>query len=76
MYQNFSSFLANSLRFLNIANRVIPLVREVSPQIGKIRNTIKKVSSITSNTSQNNQTALNAPKEQIIAKNNTLTFFK
>lgn len=76
MYQNFSSFLANSLRFLNIANRVIPLVREVSPQIGKIKNTIKKVSTITSNNLQNNIKELNAPKEEIKKTNNTLTFFK
>ena len=76
MYQNFSSFLTNSLRFLNIANRVIPLVREVSPQIGKIKNTIKKVSTITSNNLQNNIKELNAPKEEIKKTNNTLTFFK
>lgn len=76
MYQNFSSFLANSLRFLNIANRVIPLVREVSPQIGKIKNTIKKISAITSNNLQNNIKDLNAPKEEIKKANNTLTFFK
>ena len=76
MYQNFSSFLTNSLRFLNIANRVIPLVREVSPQIVKIKNTIKKVSTITSNNLQNNIKELNVPKEEIKKTNNTLTFFK
>ena len=76
MYQNFSSFLANSLRFLNIANRVIPLVREVSPQIGKIKNTIKKVSSIASTNIQNNKIALKPSIEEVKQKNSTLTFFK
>ena len=73
MYQNFSSFLANSLRFLNIANRVIPLVREVSPQIGKIRNTISKVSKVVNTTTQKQ---LPTQPEKSNKQNSTLTFFK
>lgn len=71
MYQNFSSFLANSLRFLNIANRVIPLVRDVAPQISKVRNTVKRLTTSipnvlpTTNTPQqenlNNQNQNNRP---------------
>lgn len=73
MYQNFSSFLANSLRFLNIANRVIPLVREVSPQIGKIRNTISRVSKVVNTTAQKQ---LPTQSEKANKQNSTLTFFK
>ena len=35
MFQNLSAFLANSLRYLNIANRIIPIVKDISPSINK-----------------------------------------
>lgn len=74
MYQNFTSFLTNSLRVLNIANRVLPLVRGVSPQISKIKNTLKKVGSVVPTIpvqeKKENTEQLNVQKQ------NTLTFFK
>lgn len=75
MYQNFSSFLANSLRFLNIANRVIPLVRDVAPQISKVRNTVKRLTTAIPTVLPANNTTQQQPQVQQNS-NNRPTFFQ
>lgn len=74
MYQNFSSFLANSLRFLNIANRVIPLVRDVAPQISKVRNTVKRLTTAIPNVLPVNNSSQQQSQIQQ-NQNNGPTFF-
>lgn len=78
MYQNFSSFLSNSLRILNIANRVIPLVRDMNPQIVKVRNTLRNIRTGVSSSLQNNNFNVPQQQQQLPGPrvNNSLTFFR
>lgn len=76
MFSNFSSFLSSSLRILNIANRAIPLVRDITPTIRSIRSKISNTNlpKLNSFTINNNQ---NVMKREISQKhNNSLTFFR
>lgn len=76
MFSNFSSFLSSSLRILNIANRAIPLVRDITPTIRSIRSKISNTNlpKLNSFTINNNQ---NVMKREIPQKhNNSLTFFR
>lgn len=76
MFSNFSNFLSSSLRILNIANRALPLVRDISPTISSIRKKISnanlpKLSAPAQPTIQNN-----INKNIVPRKNNSLTFFR
>ncbi|MBO5476005.1 MAG: hypothetical protein J5982_05875 [Bacilli bacterium] len=76
MFSNFSSFLSSSLRILNIANRAIPLVRDITPTIRSIRSKISNTNlpKLNSFSINNNQ---NVMKREIPQKhNNSLTFFR
>ena len=76
MFSNFSSFLSSSLRILNIANRAIPLVRDITPTIRSIRSKISNTNlpKLNSFSINNNQ---NVMKREISQKhNNSLTFFR
>ncbi len=75
MFSNFSNFLSNSLRILNIANRALPLVRDITPTIKSFRNKISnsnlpKLNMVPVN--NNNSIKKDIPER----RNNTLTFFR
>ena len=80
MFQNLSAFLANSLRYLNIANRIIPIVKDISPSINKIRSTIGNISSnisiVKTNMNKNYQQNTNVDNSNKQESNNRPTFFQ
>lgn len=82
MFFNFSNFLSSSLRILGIANRAIPLVKEMSPTIRTIRTKLSNANipkanliqlpKINVNNNSNSQYSQNKNQTQV---NNSLTFF-
>lgn len=77
---NLSTVLSSSMRILNIANKAIPLIKEVNPAIQTVKTkltTIKKKSSLPIPnkvvSSPQNKESINTP---IAYQNNSLTFFK
>lgn len=76
MFSNFSNFLSSSLRILNIANRALPLVRDITPTIRSIRSKMSN-----SNLPKLNMPSINNNQNNIKnsipqTKNNSLTFFR
>lgn len=87
MFSNFSNFLSGSLRILGIANRAIPLVKEISPTIKTIRTklsttSLPKLNLIQPpkiNTSSNTNNSITTQAQKIGNQtngNNSLTFFQ
>ena len=76
MFSNFSGFLSSSLRILNIANRALPLVRDITPTIKSIRSKISNTNlpKLNSFSINNNQNVMKRKIPQ--RKNNSLTFFR
>ncbi len=78
---NLSSILSNSLRMLNIANKALPLIKEMNPTFKTIKEKIGKY------TTNNSKKVINTPKikqesnnhdnsKKVVYQNNSLTFFK
>lgn len=61
---NWATFLSRSLKYLNIANKALPLIKELNPTYNKLKNKFTY-----NNVNQLQYT--NKPH-----KNNNLTFFK
>lgn len=76
MFSNFSNFLSSSLRILNIANRALPLVRDITPTIKSIRSKISNTSLPKLNMAPSNNYQNNIKKEIPQRQNNSLTFFR
>ena len=76
MFSNFSNFLSSSLRILNIANRALPLVRDITPTIKSIRSKISNANLPKLNINPINNNQNNIKKEIPQRRNNSLTFFR
>lgn len=76
MFSNFSNFLSNSLRILNIANRALPLVRDITPTIKSIRSKISNTNLPKLNIVPINNNQGNIKKEIPQRRNSSLTFFR
>lgn len=74
---NMSSFLANSLRILNIANKTIPLIKEANPTIKSIKKRYMKIKNNMNYTPYEKKApkVIEQPKN-IVYQNNSLTFFR
>jgi hypothetical protein len=70
MFNNFSSFLSGSLRILNIANKALPLIKDISPTIKNVRTKMNNIPQI--NINKNNHKKIESKK----ISNNSLTFFR
>lgn len=69
---NFGNFLNNSLRILNIANKSLPLIKNITPTIHGLK---KGVDSLRiKHKKEKIQEPIIIPKS--IPQNNSLTFFK
>lgn len=76
---NLSNILSYSLRMLNIANKAIPLIKEVNPTIKTVKKKfINKKGARPRPTPMNNviTTNTNPPQSRNIYQNNSLTFFR
>ena len=76
MFNFLSSFLTNSIRVLHIANRVIPMVKNVYPKLTVVQSTIKKLvdsNFILVNKNTTNTEITNTENKSTI---NTPTFFQ
>lgn len=72
MNTNFGNFLNSSLRILNIANKSLPLIKNVTPTIKGLK---KGVDSLRiKHKKEIKQEPIIIPKS--ISQNNSLTFFK
>lgn len=69
---NLSSILSNSLRFLNITKRALPLIKDLNPTIRNIKN---KITEFKTENKQPEKKELTF-KEKPVQKNNSLTFFR
>lgn len=69
---NLSSILSNSLRFLNITKRAIPLIKDLNPTIKNIK------TKITEFKTTNKEPIIKelSIKKKEVKNNNSLTFFK
>ena len=76
MFSNFSNFLSSSLRILNIANRALPLVRDITPTIKSIRNKISNTNLTKLSIAPRNNNQNIIKKEIPQKRNNSLTFFR
>lgn len=69
---NLSSILSNSLRFLNITKRAIPLIKDLNPTIKNIKTKITEFK-----TTNKEPIIKELPiKKKEVKNNNSLTFFK
>lgn len=69
---NLSSILSNSLRFLNITKRAIPLIKDLNPTIKNIKNKINEFK-----TTNKEPIIKELPiQKKEVKNNNSLTFFK
>ena len=68
---NLSSILTNSLRFLNITKRAIPLIKDLNPTIKTIKTKINEYKK--DNKPEKKELAY---KDKPVQNNNSLTFFK
>lgn len=78
---NINSLLSNSLRMLNIANRAIPLIKELSPTIKTVRNRINTFRSPIAKLPALKNTIRDTPyvektNKKVIYQDNSLTFFR
>ncbi len=69
---NLSSILSNSLRFLNITKRAIPLIKDLNPTIKNIKN---KITEFKATNKEPVIKELPIQKKEV-KNNNSLTFFK
>lgn len=69
---NLSSILANSLRFLNITKRAIPLIKDLNPTIKNIKT---KINDFKTTSKEPIIKELPIQKKEV-KNNNSLTFFK
>lgn len=84
MFNFLSAFLTNSIRMLHIANRVIPMVKNVYPKISMVQSTIKKLVDsnfiLANKNNDNNVNSLNDQGNNLDNKQNrninTPTFFQ
>lgn len=69
---NLSSILSNSLRFLNITKRAIPLIKDLNPTIKNIKTKINEFKTI------NKEPVIKELpiQKKEVKNNNSLTFFK
>ena len=69
---NLSSILSNSLRFLNITKRAIPLIKDLNPTIKNIKTKINEFK-----TTNKEPIIKELPiQKKEVKNNNSLTFFK
>lgn len=73
---NLSTFLSYSMRFLNIANRAIPLIKEVNPTIKVVKNTFNKMRKSTTPKNIVSEPQELPYREKRYPQNSTLTFFQ